>query len=92
MKKVLSAIFICALLVGLTGALPVSAAGMVNVWVGSTTVIIGDTVTVTLAYDGGGVGIGSLDAKFTYNAAVFEYLSCSGATANGGAGVVTISY
>ena len=92
MKKVLSAILICALLVGLTGALPVSAAGTVNVWVGSTTVIIGDTVTVTLAYDGGGVGIGSLDAKFTYNAAVFEYLSCSGATANGGAGVVTISY
>lgn len=92
MKKILSALAVLALLVGLLGALPVSAAGSVSVWVGETTVIIGDTVTVTLAYDGGGEGIGSLDAKFTYNAKVFEYLSCTGATANGGAGVVKISY
>lgn len=92
MKKILSMILTLTLLVGLMGALPVYADGSVNVWVGSTTVIIGDTLTVTLAYNGGGVGIGSLDAKFTYNASVFEYLSCTGATANGGAGVVTISY
>ena len=92
MKKLFSALAVLALLVGLLGALPVSAAGSVGVWVGETTVIIGDTVTVTLAYDGGGEGIGSLDAKFTYNAKVFEYLSCTGATANGGAGVVKISY
>ena len=92
MKKLLSVCIALALLVGLMGALPVSAAGSVSVWVGDTTVVIGDTLTVTLAYDGGGAGIGSLDAKFTYNAAVFEYLSCTGATANGGAGVVTISY
>lgn len=92
MKKVLTILLTLTLLVGLMGAIPVSAAGTVNVWVGETTVIKNDTVTVTLVYNGGGVGIGSLDAKFTYNASVFEYLSCSGATANGGAGVVTISY
>ena len=92
MKKILTMLLALTLLVGLMGTLSVSAAGSVNVWVGSTTVNIGDTLTVTLAYNGGGVGIGSLDAKFTYNASVFEYLSCSGATANGGAGVVTISY
>ena len=92
MKKIFSALAVLTLLVSLLGVLPVSAAGSVSVWVGSTTVIIGDTVTVTLAYDGGGEGIGSLDAKFAYNAEVFEYLSCTGATANGGAGVVKISY
>ncbi len=92
MKKIASILVALALLIGLVGALPVSAAGSVNVWVGSTTVIIGDTLTVTLSYNGGGAGIGSLDARFTYNAEVFEYLSCTGATANGGSGVVTISY
>ena len=92
MKKIFSALAVLTLLVSLLGALPVSAAGSVSVWVGETTVIIGDTVTVTLAYDGGGEGIGSLDAKFTYDANVFEYLSCTGATANGGAGMVKISY
>lgn len=92
MKKITSILIVLALLIGLVGALPVSAAGSVNVWVGSTTVVIGDTLTVTLSYSGGGAGIGSLDAKFTYNATVFEYLSCTGATANGGSGVVRISY
>lgn len=92
MKKILSVLAVLTLLVSLLGALPVSAAGSASVWVGETTVIIGDTVTVTLAYDGGGEGIGSLDAKFTYDANVFEYLSCTGATANGGAGMVKISY
>ena len=92
MKKLLSTLVIIALLVGLLGAIPVSAAGAVNVWVGSTNVIINDSVTVTIIYNGGGEGIGSLDAKFYYNTETFEYLSCTGATANGGAGVVTISY
>ena len=92
MKKLLSSLVIIALLVGLLGAIPVSAAGTVNVWVGSTNVIINDSVTVTIIYNGGGEGIGSLDAKFSYNTEIFEYLSCTGATANGGAGVVTISY
>ena len=92
MKKVLSLLITLILLIGMMGALPVSAAGSVNVWVGSTTVTIGNTVTVTIAYNGGGEGIGSLDAKFTYNAEVFEYLSCTGATANGGSGVVRLSY
>ena len=92
MKKLLSTLVIVALLVGLLGAIPVSAAGTVNVWVGSTNVIINDAVTVTIVYNGGGEGIGSMDAKFYYNTETFEYLSCTGATANGGAGVVTISY
>lgn len=92
MKKLLSSLVIIALLVGLLGAIPVSAAGTVNVWVGSTNVIINDAVTVTIVYNGGGEGIGSLDAKFYYNTETFEYSSCTGATANGGAGVVTISY
>ena len=92
MKKLLSTLVIVALLVGLLGAIPVSAAGTVNVWVGSTNVIINDAVTVTIVYNGGGEGIGSMDAKFYYNTETFEYLSCTGATANGDAGVVTISY
>lgn len=92
MKKLLSVCVILTLLMGLMGALPVSAAGSVSMWVGSTNVTINDSVTVTIVYNGGGEGIGSLDAKFSYNTDTFEYISCTGATAQGGAGVVTISY
>ena len=43
MKKLLSVCITLALLVGLMGALPVSAAGSVSVWVGDTTVVIGQS-------------------------------------------------
>lgn len=93
MKKTLS-IWLCLLmLISLLGALPVSAAkGSMSLSASKTTAMVGDTVTVTASYSSSGDGIGSLDATFHYNSKAFEYLSCSGATASGGAGNIKMSY
>jgi len=92
MKKLICLLTVLVLLLGLPCSTWVSAAGTVTVSADKTTVTVGGTVTVTAKYDGGGKGIGSLDAYFRYNAKYFEYVSCSGATANGGAGSVKMSY
>ncbi len=76
----------------LSGLTAHAATGSLTASTSATSVTIGNSVTVTLKYDGGGATIGSLDAQFRYNAKSFEYLSCAGATANGNAGVVNISY
>ena len=80
----LAAIMSC----GLTAA----AAGSLTARAGETTVTVGPTVTVTLTYDGGGAGIGAIDAQLQYNAAAFQYEKASGASANGGAGIVRLSW
>lgn len=92
MKRLICILTAVILLVGMVGAISVSAAGTVSATASKSSVTIGESVTVTLKYNGGGKGIGSLDAYFYYNAKAFEYLSCSGATANGGAGNVKLSY
>lgn len=92
MKKLASILFALLLLTGLMGSLAVSAAGSATISASKSTVNVGSSVTVTAKYSGGGKGIGSLDAYFHYNAKVFEYVSCSGATAAGGAGSLKMSY
>lgn len=92
MRKIACLLLALVLLTGLVGALPVSAAGSATISASKSTVPVGGSVTVTTKYSGGGQGIGSLDAYFHYNTKVFEYVSCSGATAAGGAGTIKISY
>ncbi len=92
MKKCASFFLCLCLLFGLAGVWPVSAAGSLSASASSSQVTIGNSVTITLSFNGGGQGIGSLDATLSYNAAAFQYESCEGVTGNGGAGVVTMSY
>ena len=92
MKRLLCLFSALLLLTALMSGVAVSAAGTANISADKTSVTVGQQVTVTAKYDGGGKGIGSLDAYFQYNAKTFEYVSCNGATAAGGAGSVKISY
>ena len=92
MKKLICMLTALVLMLGLWVPMTVAAEGTATVTADADTVTIGDSVTVTVVYNGGGKGIGSLDAYFNYNAKTFEYLSCNGATANGGGGTVKMSY
>lgn len=92
MKKIICLLLAVWLLLTPLSALSVSAAGTVSAVADQTSVVVGNSVTVTLKYNGGNSGIASMDATFQYDAKTFEYVSCQGATANGQAGVVTISY
>ncbi|MBE6807278.1 MAG: cadherin-like beta sandwich domain-containing protein [Ruminococcaceae bacterium] len=92
MKKITSIALALLLLIGLMGTLPVYAAGSATISASKSSVTVGQQVTVTAKYAGGSAGIGSLDAYFYYNTKAFEYVSCSGATAAGGAGTIKISY
>ena len=90
MKK-LCCILLALMLAASVAVLPVSAAGSVTVSAGSSDVTVGKTVTVTAKFSSS-TGIGSMDAVFYYNSKTFEYVSCAGATANGGGGNVKLSY
>ncbi len=68
------------------------AAGTLQVTASASSVTVGNTFTVKLTYNGGGMTVGSIDARVTYDAACFQYVSCSGANGNGGAGVVVLSW
>lgn len=92
MKRFLCLLAALLLTVGLMSSATVLAAGTANITANKSSVTVGQQVTVTAKYNGGGKGIGSLDARFEYNAKAFEYVSCSGATAHGGAGSLKISY
>lgn len=92
MKRLLCFVCLLAFLLTTAGGLTTSAAGSVTVSTSKNTVTVGSTVTVTAKCNGGGKGIGSLDAYFRYNAKTFEYVSCDGAVANGGAGAIKMSY
>ena len=92
MKKLICLLCTVVLALGLWVPMTVAADGTVKVSADAETVTIGDAVTVTITYNGGNKGIGSLDAYFHYNAKTFEYLSCNGAVANGGGGSVKMSY
>lgn len=90
MKK-LCCILLALLLTTSVAILPVSAAGSATISANSSNVIVGKTVTVTAKFSSG-TGIGSMDAMFYYNSSTFEYVSCAGATGNGGGGNVRLSY
>lgn len=92
MKKLICLFLAVWLLLTPLSTLSVAAAGTVSAVADQTSVVVGNSVTVTLKYNGGNSGIASMDATFQYDAKTFEYVSCQGATANGQAGVVTISY
>ncbi len=94
MKKSLCLLLTLLMLFTAFGGLTASAAtGSLSAAASASSVTVGSTVTVTLTYSGGDANIASLDATVQYNAAAFEYVSCTGdATANGGAGVLKLSY
>ena len=79
-------------------AFPVAAGtvkpGTLTVSASASSVTIGSTVSVTLKYNAGKSPIGSLDARFSYNADTFEFVSGSGndVNVNGGAGLIRISF
>lgn len=92
MKKRLFSLLAAVLLLGGLFCLPAAAAGSLSASASAASVTVGSSVTVTLQYSGGGDGIGSIDASFHYNAAAFQYVSCSGASASGSAGELRISW
>lgn len=93
MKKTFCLLLTVVMLLSSLFALPVHAAGgSLSASANASTVTIGDTVTLTLSYSGGGAKIAAVEPRINYNAKAFEYVSCTGAAANGGAGIVRISY
>ncbi len=91
-KRICLFLAVLMLLMSLGGLTAHAATGSLAASASASSVTIGSTVTVTLKYDGGGAKIGSIDAQLSYNAKTFEFVSCSGLTANGGAGIVRMSY
>ena len=93
MKKKCCLLFaILLLLVSFSGLSVHAAAGSLSATASTNSVTIGSTVKVTLKYDAGGAKIASIDAQLSYNAKAFEFVSCDGLSANGGAGIVRMSY
>lgn len=77
----------------MSGSTVLAATGSLTASANSTNVTVGNSVTITLKYDGGGANIGSIDAQLNYNASAFEYVSASNdISAHGGAGIVNMSY
>ncbi len=91
-KRICLFLAVLMLMMSLSGLTAHAATGSLAASASGSSITIGSTVTVTLKYDGGGAKIGSIDAQLSYNAKAFEFVSCDGITANGGAGVVRMSY
>ena len=72
MKKILCVLSMLVLLLSVMGGTAVSAAGSATITASNAAVTIGDQVTVTATFNGGGSGIGSLDATFRYSTTTFE--------------------
>lgn len=90
MKKWFALLLACLLLV--IAIPPVSAASVTaSVKAGSGTVKVGNTVTVTVTHTAN-TNVAAFDATVNYDAAVLEYVSASGASVSGGAGVLKVSY
>ncbi|MBQ7088194.1 MAG: cadherin-like beta sandwich domain-containing protein [Clostridia bacterium] len=88
MKRLVSIFFVSLLTVGLLCGLPVSAAeGKLTVSAASS-VTVGESITVTLKYDGDSKPIGGIIGNLTYDTAIFSYTSFTGTDVqvNGGAG------
>ena len=91
-KSICLLLTVLVLLVSFGGLTAHAATGTLTASASATNVTIGNTVTITLKYSGGNAKIGSIDAQLSYNAEAFEFVSAGGVTANGGAGVVRMSY
>lgn len=91
-KKLCLFLAVLLLLTSLGGLTAHAASGSLTASASAANVTVGSTVTITLKYDGGGAKIASLDAQISYNTKAFEFVSCNGVTANGGAGIVRMSY
>lgn len=91
MKKWLGILCAMMVLLGAIGSFPVLAAGSMTATANKTGVEIGSTVTITITYSSG-TTVGAVDTQISYNASAFEFVSCSGATANVPAGIVTLSW
>ncbi len=92
MKKCICCLLTVAVLFGLLSSLTVAAAGSLSASANASTVTVGQSIKLNLKYSGGGTGIGAIDTQISYNATAFEYVSCSGAEAYGGAGILNISW
>lgn len=88
MKRLICVVTVCLLTMGLLCSLPVSAEGGLSVTASAATVTVGQNVTVTVTYDGGGQPIGGIDGNLLFDTNVFSYVSFAGSDvqANGGAG------
>lgn len=78
MKRLISLFTVCLLMAGTLCTLSVSAAGSLSVTANATNVTVGQNVTVTLAYDGGGQAIGGITGYLHYDTTVFSYVSFGG--------------
>ena len=80
-------IWFCAVLL-ILGTLPTlsvaAAEGSIKVSANKSTVAIGDTVSVTVTYQGGSQMIASIEANIAYSADNFELVSTSTVTPDGG--------
>ncbi len=90
MKKWLALLLVCIFLLG---AVPMvsAASAKVTVTANKTAVTVGSTVTVTVTHTAD-TNVSVFDATLNYDASVLEFVSISGATNGGGAGVLSISY
>lgn len=94
MKKFLSLLLtLLMVLTCFSGLTAMAATGSLSASASNTGVTVGNSVTITLKYSGGGANIASFDAQLSYNASAFEYVSAGNeVSAHGGAGIVNISY
>lgn len=76
MKRLLTLFILCLLTVGLLGSISVSAAAGLSVTPSATSVTEGQSVTITLTYDGGGQPIAGIQGTLTYDTKLFTYVSC----------------
>ena len=86
-----SVCLIVLLLCVLGSVFTASAEGSLNAAVSASRVTVGENVTLTLEYSGGGAAIGSLDAQVKYDTKVLQYVSGSDGI-YGSAGILTISW
>lgn len=92
-KKLCLLLAVLTLLMCFSGLTVHAATGTLTATESTKSVTVGSTVKITLQYNGNGAKIASLDAQLSYNSKAFEYVSCSNTvTANGGAGIVRMSY
>ncbi len=94
MKKIWC-VLLCLLLLAATVPMAVSAAGSLKGSASAGSVTVGSSVTVTFTYSGGGKTVGAIGANLKYDAATFQYVSCSGTngvSGNGGSGIVRLMF
>lgn len=78
MKRLICIFSVCLLMASMLCTLSVSAAGSLSVTASATNVTVGQNVTVTLTYDGGGQAIGGITGYLQYDTDIFSYVSFSG--------------